>query len=155
MDPIKQRINKNIYFMIASYLQKTENDIKPKSSEKIVKILLTVGGANPNKQTTVGYTPLMFAARESSPKRGDSSERTVKMLLAGGANTDNLDHLKWSALIYAIRYSSPENGTSSLKTVKMILEAGANPNIQTICGYTALMYADAPNIKQLIQKFMK
>jgi ankyrin repeat protein len=44
-------------------------------------------GADPNKQNDAGWTALMYAAMNSSPERGESSERTVEILLTvGGAD---------------------------------------------------------------------
>jgi len=101
-------------------------------------------GADPNIQDTVGgWTALMWVARySSSPERGDSSEKIVKILLEGGADPNIQDTVcGWTALMMAARNSSPKRGRSSEKTVKILLEGGADPNKQDENGYTALMLA--------------
>jgi len=140
IDPINQRINKKLSFMIASHLQKKENFIEPKSSEDIVYMLLTAG-ADPNKQDIFKQSVLIYAIRFSSPKRGYSSERTVKMLLDKGVDPNKQNTYGYTALMIAAGHSSPERGESSEKTVNILLSKGADPNIQDENGYTALMHA--------------
>jgi len=138
--PVEQRINRNLSLMIVNYLDKDDEYIWCKSSEKIVKILLKVG-ADPNIQEEYGWTALMMAAGYSSPKRGYSSEKIVKILLKAGADPNKQNRYGWTALMMAARYSSPERGDSSERTVKILLEAGADPNKQQKDGWTALMLA--------------
>ena len=112
----------------------------PLAFEKIEWLLEQ--NANPNTQNKDGYTALMFAAVESSPERGMSSEKTVKILLAAKADPNIQNKHGGTALMYAARNSSPHRGTSSENTVKMLLDAGADPNKQDIDGgWTALMAA--------------
>jgi len=125
--PVEQKINHKLSLMIVNYLNK-DFYIRHKSSEKIIKILLTEGGADPNKQDVDGWTALMMAARQSSPERGESSERTVEILLASGADPNKQTKGGWTALMLAARYSSPERGNSSEKTVEILLTSGADIN---------------------------
>ena len=153
IDPVKQNINKNIYFMIAASLQKTEKYENPKSSEKIIRILLE-HRANPNIETFNGYTALMIAACHSSPEKGESSERTVEILLKGGADPDIQTFGGETALMMAASQSSSHDGKSSEKTVEILLKGEANPIISDTAGWTASMHAKNPNVKQMIRKFM-
>ena len=148
IDPIKQRINKNIYLMIATVFQKRENFINPKSSEETVKILLATKGVDPNIKDHCGWTALMIAACYSSPhertERCYSSEKTVKILLDDKRVDPNIQNAPfgYTALMLAACNSSPERGTSSEKTVKILLTVGgSDPDIQNEDGYTALMIA--------------
>jgi len=151
--PVEQKINHKLSLMIVNYLNK-DSFIEYKSSEKIAKILLTEGGADPNKQKD-GWTALMMAARQSSPERGTSSEKTVEILLKYKADPNKQQTVGgWTALMLAAHNSSPERGFSSEKTIEMLLKYKADPNKQTIHGNTALDIANTPSVKQLIQKYL-
>jgi len=138
--PVEQKINRNLSLMIVNYFDK-ESYIWYKSSEKIVKILLTKGRADPNVQDKFGLTALMWSASNSSPERGSSSEKTVKILLKGGADPNKQNRYGTNVLIIAALNSSPERGRSSERTVVILLKGGADPNRQNRYGWTALMHA--------------
>jgi len=153
--PVEQKINHKLSLMIVHYFNK--DNYKCKSSEKIVEILLKAG-ADPNKQNHFGDTALMYAARNSSPERGESSERTVEILLKAGADPNKQNHFGDTALIHAARASSPERGYSSERTVEILLQARADTNKSTVSGWTALIYAacySSPEIGYSSEKTVK
>ena len=125
-----------------NFFKKIDRDIIyiPYGIEKI-EWLLTVGKADPNIQDKYGWTALMMAARNSSPERCVSSERTIELLLATGVDPNIQDNSGYTALMWAAQDSSPERGTSSERTIELLLAAGADPNKQEKDGWTALMIA--------------
>jgi len=73
--PVEQKINHKLSLMIIHYFNKDEC-IECKSSERIVKILLTEGGADPNKQNTIGgFTALHRTHKSNIPN--DRVHRSV------------------------------------------------------------------------------
>lgn len=150
--PTKQRINKNMSFMIVASIRKDITYINPKSSEAVVRILLTAG-ANPDIQDEDGWTALMLATCNSLPERGQSSEKTVKMLLTlCRANPDIQDYGGWTALMYAAWNSF--NGFSSERTVELILSAKANPHLMSNSRQCATDVAGSESVKKMIQKYI-
>jgi len=89
--PVEQKINRNLSLMIVKYFDR-DDDIKYKSSENIVKILLN-NGADPNVQNTYGDTALIMAAYDAA------SEKIVEILLKCGADPNIQDDDGCTALV--------------------------------------------------------
>ena len=89
--------------------------------------LLLKAGAGVNEKDNDVWTPLMWAARYSSPE-------LCRKLINAGAEIDGKDNEGWTPLMSAARYSSPE-------VCKVLIEAGADINAKKKDGSTALMLA--------------
>jgi ankyrin repeat protein len=135
-------------------------------------------GADVNAKNSKGWTPLIYAARNSE------STEIVTLLIEAGADVNAKADSGWPPLMYAAgRYSSiPEivtllieagadvnyrdvegytplifaagNSLSSMpspKVVKLLIEAGADVNIETEDGKTALWVAGTPEIIKILK----
>lgn len=97
-----------------------------KEAARLVSALIEAG-ADVNKKSPAGRTPLLFAVKSDRPK-------IVRALLAAGAEVDARDGDGWTPLMLAAR-------DGRLRTVVLLLAAGADPNAQSSLGWTALMWA--------------
>jgi len=97
---------------------------------------------------------LMMAARNSSPERGGSSEKTVEMLLKYKADPNKQERDGWTALMLAARYLCFGRGTSSERAIEILLGGGADPNKRNNSGRTALTFVNTQSVKRLIQKYL-
>ena len=86
-------------------------------------------GADPNERDSLGYTPLIYAAR-------DGNAGAVQVLLRHRAQVNAQDNNGSTALMHAA-----EDGHREI--ARLLLNAGADPNLTNRKGYTALSYADA------------
>ena len=110
------------------------------SMQDYIRELISVG-ADVNARSTDGWTPLMFAARKSTPE-------IVQLLLEEGAELEARGREGWTPLLHAAWISStPE-------IVQLLLEKGADVNARGIIGRTPLMLAarisSTPEIVQLL-----
>ena len=83
---------------------------------KMIRLLLDLG-ADPNRISSIGMTPLHCAVR------GFFTEETVRILLEYGADPNIQDHRKMSPL-----HAAAEKG--EVGVMKMLIEAGADFNIR-------------------------
>ena len=83
-------------------------------SKDIIQLLIQ-GGADPNKASRNGQTPLHWAAAEGH-------KDVIPILLKGGANPNKTDSTGRAPLYYARKY-----GRSQPDAVKFLLNGGANP----------------------------
>lgn len=89
--------------------------------------LLLEFGADPNRRSEGGVTPLMSAARHSNAKQ-------VTVLLKGGAEVNAQDDRGNTPLMHAF-------DSTYTASVKPLIEAGANVNLPNKAGHTPLMLA--------------
>ena len=106
------------------------------SMQDYIRELISVG-ADVNARSTDGWTPLMFAARKSTPE-------IVQLLLEKGADVNARGIFGRTPLMFAARKSStPE-------MVQLLLEKGADVNARGPGDMTPLMFAASAEIKQLL-----
>ena len=107
--------------------------------DDVVKLLLDMG-ADPNRGTEKGLTPLNLATSKSN---------VVRMLLVAGADPNKgNDH--------GITPLHGAAGTCHTEIVRLLLDAGADPNAATVTGETPLLWATEhgheDSVKLLIER---
>ncbi len=98
-----------------------------KEHGKAICELLLNAKADVNIKDNNGWTPLMFAVRDSTPE-------ICMKLIEAGANVNEKDNNGWTPLMIAARNSSSE-------ICMKLIEAGANVNAKSNGGWTPLMIA--------------
>jgi len=107
---------------------------------EIVNALLE-SGADINKRTDRGHTPLLSAS-------GSGSLAAVKELLDRGAEVNLTDYEGHTALTYAVQ-------EGWLKVVKCLLEKGARVNCKTCRGYTPLIIGASKGHLKIVTELLK
>jgi ankyrin repeat protein len=104
---------------------------------------LLAGGANPDWQNAIGWTPLMIAAAERHPD-------TVIVLLDAKVNPNLRNRLGRTALMFAASY-----GQDTI--VERLLAAGADPNIVAgdATGWTALVAAASAGHTSTVESLLR
>jgi ankyrin repeat protein len=145
------------------------------NNEQLVNLLLR-NRADPNIFNKQGYSPLFYAALQTS---GFASSR---LLLSSGANINRADHKGMSPLHHAVRLgktksvnfllmynarvnTQDEQGdtplmkacrlSDSFKTVKLLLRRYADVNIKNCDGWTALFFASAAGNAALVSLLLQ
>jgi uncharacterized protein len=100
---------------------------------------LLAAGADPNMKTTLGWTPLMWAA---SSYRID----IVKSFIKAGANVNETNPYDKTALMLVVQQSGVED------IVKLLLASGTDVKMRDSYNKTALDYAVSGKIKKLLKE---
>ncbi len=106
-------------------------NIRTKSSEDTLKVLIDAGCDLNLKDINNGWTALMYSCKYSS-------RNTVKMLIDAGCNLDLKDNEGYSALMLSCRYSLADD-TENI--VKMLIDAGCNLDTRDDSDRTLLILA--------------
>ena len=109
--------------------------------KEVVQVLLD-RGANPNKKTFWGQTPIQGAVMIFYARKGH--EEVVKLLLNRGANPNNTDNHGNTPLHLAAAY-----GHRIL--VQLLLDAGADPNKKHDNEWNPLHYASANGHEEVVR----